>query len=95
MLHDIAQHPVPGTRTFAAERELKDAGVWKPGEGLIITITGSETIIYNPIVQGKLNLRGKDVDIAATGKMILIEVAAFRPVSNAVLMTCYAKPEEV
>ena len=47
MLHEFAQHTVPVTRTFAAERELKDAGVWKPGEGSIITITGSETIIYN------------------------------------------------
>ena len=36
MLHDIAQDTVPVTRTFAAERELKDAGVWKPGEGSII-----------------------------------------------------------
>jgi len=42
-----------------------------------------------------LNFRGKDVDIAATGKLILIKVAAFPPLSNAVLMTCYAKPEEV
>jgi len=48
MLHEFAQHTVPVTRTFAAERELKDAGVWKPGEGSIITITDSETIIFNP-----------------------------------------------